>query len=84
MADGPGKEVALGALEAAGQLIETKCHVPQDHIWVVGTNHRTGSLMNNDQSTTPGQLYLALAEGLACGARQSKHNFMANGVPVRV
>ena len=48
VADGPGKEVALGALEAAGQLIETKCHVPQDHIWVVGTNHRTGSLMNND------------------------------------
>jgi L-ribulokinase len=42
-----------------------------------------GALVGLDLSTTPGQLYLALAEGLACGARQSKHNFMANGVPVR-
>ena len=43
-----------------------------------------GALVGLDLSTTPGQLYLALAEGLACGARQSKHNFVANGVPVRV
>jgi|TARA_B110000196_G_scaffold314053_1_gene321681 hypothetical protein len=48
VADGRGKEVALEALEAAGLLVDTKCHVPQDHIWLVGTNHRTGSLMNND------------------------------------
>ena len=47
-AEGLGKEVALKALEAAGLLIETKCHVPSDHIWLVGTNHRTGSQMNND------------------------------------
>jgi hypothetical protein len=48
VANGPGKEVALEALEAAGLLVDTKCHVPQDHIWLVGTNHRTGSQMNND------------------------------------
>ena len=48
VADGPGKEVALEALEAAGLLVDTKCHVPKDHIWLVGTNHRTGSQMNND------------------------------------
>ena len=48
LADGLGKEVALEALEAAGKIIETKCQVPADHIWLVGTNHRTGSQMNND------------------------------------
>merc|ERR1711865_301688 len=39
---------ALEALEAAGLLVDTEYHVPQDHIWLVGTNHRTGSQMNND------------------------------------
>ena len=48
VANGSGKEVALEALEAAGLLVDTKCHVPLDHIWLVGTNHRTGSQMNND------------------------------------
>jgi len=41
-----------------------------------------GGIMQLDLSTTPGQLYLAVAEGLACGARQMVSNFVQGGAPV--
>ena len=48
--------------------------------------HNDGSLMGGivqlDLTTTPGDLYLALAEGLACGARQMTSSFVDAGVPV--
>jgi L-ribulokinase len=48
--------------------------------------HNDGSLMGGivqlDLTTTPGDLYLALAEGLACGARQMTSSFVDAGIPV--
>ena len=47
-ADGLPTELALEAAASAGYLIPANCSVPSNYIWVVGTNHRTGSQMNND------------------------------------
>jgi len=41
-----------------------------------------GGIFQLDLTTTPGQLYLAIAEGLACGALQNKLNFIKSGVDI--
>ncbi len=41
-----------------------------------------GGIVQMGLETTPGDLYLAVAEGLACGARQMVDNFGEGGVPV--
>ena len=48
---GLSTNVSLNAADKAvahGFMIPTDCSVPSDILWVVGTNHRTGSQMNND------------------------------------
>jgi L-ribulokinase len=41
-----------------------------------------GAIVQLGLDTTPGQLYLAVAEGLACGARQNVANFRQSGIRV--